>query len=101
MSKSDEDLQKSIESLKKALENYEYVPISVGGGPLIVEDLKLTTDPDGAVYPAGMKRIKFEDKPLVLKNPNLKDADFPHECSKCKGPAYIGLNNVDCKAKCK
>lgn len=33
--------------------------------------------------------------------PKAKDDKYPHECPRCHGPAYIGLNSVDCKAKCK
>jgi hypothetical protein len=29
-----------------------------------------------------------------------KDDRYPHKCPRCKGPAYIGLNKIDCKAKC-
>lgn len=25
---------------------------------------------------------------------------YPHECPKCHKPAYIGMGNVDCSAKC-
>lgn len=29
-----------------------------------------------------------------------RDLRYPHTCPKCKGPAYIGLNQVDCKNLC-
>lgn len=30
----------------------------------------------------------------------IKDPNYPHTCPKCKGPAYIGLNTIDCKKNC-
>jgi hypothetical protein len=34
----------------------------------------------------------------VLKSTpiELTNKDYPHICPKCKGPAYIGMNNIDC-----
>lgn len=29
-----------------------------------------------------------------------KNDRYPHICEKCKGPAYIGYTDIDCKAKC-
>lgn len=26
--------------------------------------------------------------------------DFPHECPKCSGPAYVSIFSVECKANC-
>lgn len=30
-----------------------------------------------------------------------KDPKYPHICPSCKGPAFIGLNQIDCKKGCK
>jgi hypothetical protein len=31
---------------------------------------------------------------------SLDSAKYPHTCPRCNSPAYIGINRVDCSAKC-
>jgi hypothetical protein len=32
---------------------------------------------------------------------NIMDDDrFPHSCPRCKAPAYVGLNDIDCSRGC-
>lgn len=38
------------------------------------------------------------DTPTISFEVNDK---YPHKCPSCKAPAYMGLNSVDCSAKCK
>jgi hypothetical protein len=38
----------------------------------------------------------WEDKAASVKDPH-----FPHTCTKCKGPAYIGFTSTECKRGCK
>jgi hypothetical protein len=37
---------------------------------------------------------------LTVVELNTINKEYPHICPKCKGPAYIGMNNVDCKNNC-
>lgn len=34
----------------------------------------------------------------LIKAPDRKQ--YPHDCPRCKAPAYIGFAKVDCSAKC-
>ncbi len=29
------------------------------------------------------------------------DDRYPHRCPRCSGPAYVGLQNVDCRTDCR
>lgn len=49
-----------------------------------------------------LKASGYEVAPLIADSAvSAGAADFPHECPKCKGPAYIGFSKVECKRSCK
>lgn len=74
---------KAIEELVKALNAGNYGAAPAGGHSLDIEPLDLAFD-----------TITFDDRHIK------KDDRYPHVCPRCKGPAYVGFSNVDCKAKC-
>jgi len=68
--------------------------------------------PITAVRRAGTKDFSYDpvDWGWVLPYKEHTDAEeailahlskFPHKCPACNGPAYIGLNQIECKQSCK
>lgn len=80
------DAVKAIEELVKALN---------AGGYNVAPNV-------GPSYPLSANPLDLGESEWRLDDPKLpkKDDRYPHVCPKCKGPAYIGLNSVDCKNKC-
>jgi hypothetical protein len=44
--------------------------------------------------------IKFIKIDVDMSPTSTVDPEFPHTCPKCKGPAYVGFNSVQCKGNC-
>ena len=38
---------------------------------------------------------------LALQDPTTTLLRYPHRCPRCTGPAYVGLNTIDCARGCK
>lgn len=84
------------------VDNYTYRAPANGDTVFLVDIDRTAWDKDqnrGGFAWLEPKWIKefVNDEPKVA----AKDPDFPHECPRCHGPAYVGFNvTVECKAKC-
>lgn len=38
--------------------------------------------------------------PFLNESPSISEDRFPHKCSSCGGPAYIGFMKTECKRGC-
>jgi hypothetical protein len=59
-------------------------------------------DSPGAMYSLHVVPYKSYHRESVGEWEPGRDAkDYPGKCPRCKGPAYIGFSEVDCKAGCR
>lgn len=77
-----------------------------GGGQVTAQgDIALNAQGDAVIFeslPGAMRytikeKIELTDFTLFEE---VKDPNYPGQCPKCKGAAYIGFNKIDCKAGC-
>ncbi len=55
-------------------------------------------------HPSMLVALTFLDGPTALPpaRPSVKtESRFPHSCSRCHGPAYVGAYSFECKAGCR
>ncbi len=58
----------------------------------------------GRYYDPGIHghALQFLDDLYATKSvPKKKDDRFPHQCPACKGPAYVGAYDFECKVGCR
>ena len=53
---------------------------------------------DGWRWEVDMNDLTLLDETTLTTTIDL--TRYPHTCSRCKKPAYIGLNSMDCSANC-